>query len=179
MSPSFAGSGPGSADERTNRSRVGTRAATARTGSHSVAGESSGANSTFRGPVRRSSVDASVRGHDSAIIARSASVLVTWASFSASANVADEMAGPLRADVPNATGAPGVDGAAGKSLPLGGCSPRQAAATETKPRGALRRNWRRVFTSGAHEREEKSARRALREGSPSTILPAMLTAKKA
>jgi hypothetical protein len=54
-----------------------------------------------------------VRGHAFTIIVLSLSVLVTCASFSASANVAGERVGPVGVDVPKATGAPGVDCEAG------------------------------------------------------------------
>jgi hypothetical protein len=65
---------------------------------------------TFLGPARRSSRNAiDVRQLDAAI-ERFASVSVTWASFSASANVPADTAGPTAGAVPNVGGAPGVLG---------------------------------------------------------------------
>ena len=63
-------------------------------------------------------------------------------SFSASANVAGETAGPEPAPVPNVGGAPGVSGV---DCELDGPDLlRQEAATSTAM-GAVIRNWRRVF----------------------------------
>jgi hypothetical protein len=101
--------------------------------------------------VRRSSSGASDRRQDSAAICRSASVIVTCASFSASTNVAGVTGGPDNGPVPNVGGAPGVfgDGAdplAAAGAGAGGCdSDRQAAAALSTPIGAVIRNFRRVF----------------------------------
>jgi hypothetical protein len=87
-------------------------------------------------------------------VARSASVIVTWASFSASANVVAETSGPTAGAVLNATGAPGVDGVEGSvaapvCLAFVSDSPRHAAAAATRPNGARMRNCRRVFKTAS------------------------------
>ena len=68
---------------------------------------------TLRGPVRRSRYGAIDCRHESAACWRSAGVIVTCISFSASAKVAGVNAGPEPAPVPNVGGAPGVAGGAG------------------------------------------------------------------
>src|SRR5437870_4974926 len=142
----IASSEPGnaalSAFDLTNRARDDDAAMPGSIGFQRVAGASAGAIVNFRGPVRRSRYCASDVRHVSAACCRSASVIVTCISFSASANVAGETAGPEPAPVPNVGGAPGVSG--------GDCEPddpvllRQEAATSTAI-GAVIRNWRRVF----------------------------------
>jgi aminobenzoyl-glutamate utilization protein B len=79
--------------------------------------------------------------------AGTASVIVTCASFSASANVVAVTSGPTGGAVLNATGAPGVAGwAAGDCVAPPSLSPRHAAAAAARPSGARMRNCRRVFT---------------------------------
>jgi hypothetical protein len=58
-----------------------------------------------RGPTLRSSIDAIDDRHDRAAISRSAGVIVTCTSFSASAKVAGETSGPAAGAVPNVGGA--------------------------------------------------------------------------
>src|SRR6266536_1054310 len=131
-----------SAFDLTNRSRDVDAAMPGSMGFQSVAGASVGAIVTLRGPVRRSRYWASDVRHVSAACCRSASVIVTCISFSASANVAGETAGPEPAPVPNVGGAPGVSGV---DCELDGPDLlRQAAVTSTAI-GAVIRNWRRVF----------------------------------
>src|SRR6185369_13963347 len=121
-------------------------------GFHNVAGASVSASATFRGPVRRSRYCAIDVRHVSAACWRSAGVIVTRASFSASANVAGVTTGPAPAPVPNVGGAPGVDGvgaAGGGAVDCvaggGGVSLLHAAAATSTPSGARIRNCRRVF----------------------------------
>src|SRR6185437_4379847 len=76
------------------------------TGSQRVAGASSGSSAIFRGPVRRSRYGAMAFGQLAAAIARSAELISTCASFSASANVATDTDGPAAGAVPNVGGAP-------------------------------------------------------------------------
>src|SRR6266511_3727809 len=102
------GSGPAAAVDRTNRSREDPAAMPGSTGFQSMPGESVGAMVTFRGPVRRSRYGASDWRHESAACCRSAGVIVTCISFSASANVAGDTAGPAVGPEPNVGGAPGV-----------------------------------------------------------------------
>src|SRR6266545_5096573 len=139
------GSGPAAAVDRTNRSREDPAAMPGSTGFQSMPGESVGAMVTFRGPVRRSRYGASDWRHESAACCRSAGVIVTCISFSASANVSRVTTGPDPAPVPNVGGAPGVTGV---DWELSDCDLlRQAAATTSAASGALIRNWRRVFIS--------------------------------
>src|SRR5262249_54298277 len=127
----------------TNRSRETGCTTPGRIGFQIVAGVSVVAIATFRGPVRRSRYGASEVRHDAAACSRSAAVIVTCISFSASANVAGVTSGPDPAPVPNVGGAPGV---AGVDCEAGaGDSPLQAAAAMRNPSGARIRNWRRVF----------------------------------
>src|SRR5262245_31237603 len=114
MSSSLDGSVPGSTFARTNCAFDDATKFTAVDGFHVVAGERSGGNSTFRGPTRRSSVADSVRPQLSAIIVRSSALFVTCISFSADAKSFALTVGPTTGAVPNATGAPGVEG-----VPLG------------------------------------------------------------
>ncbi len=142
MSTSLAGNGGGSSWPRTNASRVGTDWPGS-TGFHRVAGAVSDSSSTFRGPTRRSSSGAIDRRQVSAAIFRSSAVIVTCESFSASANVDGETAGPVAGAVANVGGAPGVaDG--GVAAPCCASSPHAIAAATT-PSGVAIRNCRRVF----------------------------------
>src|SRR4051812_10438635 len=93
ISSSLAGSGPGSVAERTNRSRDEATLVDA-IGVQRVAGDTSGSGAIFRGPVRRSAMPAIVFDQVAAAIDRSAAVIWTCASFSASAKVVGETAGP-------------------------------------------------------------------------------------
>ena len=82
-----------------------------------------------------------------AAIARSSSRISICTSFSASAKVCCVTTGPVCGAVPNAVGAPGVDGVIG--LPgWAVCAswPRHASAAASRPSGARMRNCRRVFT---------------------------------
>ena len=106
-----------------------------------MAGESVAAIANLRGPVRRSRYGASDCRHESAACCRSAGVIVTCISRSASANVAGVTSGPDPVPVPNVGGAPGVTGVCEF---VGGVL-RQAAAATSTPSGARIRNWRRVF----------------------------------
>src|SRR5262245_32382355 len=94
MASSDDGSGEPSGFERTNRSRADPYAGTPGIiGSHSVAGASVATIATFLGPVRRSRYGAIALRHDSTACCRSAGVIVTCISFSASAKVVDVMFG--------------------------------------------------------------------------------------
>src|SRR5579884_2122321 len=158
MSASLDGSGPGSLAVRTKRSRAGLKSFPIQSGFHRDAGGTpmESGSEILRGPVRRSSSDAIAVRQLSAAIFRSASVIVTCASFSASTKVPGETGGPAPGPVLNAGGAPGVSGvddvdaadvlAADDDAPF--CSSlRQLAAMPSKPSGAVMRNCRRVFTS--------------------------------
>src|SRR5437868_4459181 len=121
MASSDDGSGAPSAFDRTNRSDDIDNTRPGSTGFQSVAGASVASIATFRGPVRRSRYGASDSRHESAACWRSAGVIVTCISFSASANVAGVTTGPEPGPVPNVGGAPGVaavdwDGGAGAAL---------------------------------------------------------------
>src|SRR6185503_10897090 len=146
IASSVAGSGPGSVVLRTKRSRAGFASLPIVSGFHRDAGCTASAIATLRGPVRRSMSDAIAVRQLSAATFRSASVIATRASFSASANVVVVTGGPAPGPVLNAGGAPGVPGvelavADDCESPL-----RQAAAAPRSPSGAVMRNWRRVFT---------------------------------
>src|SRR5262245_29265796 len=108
MSASFAGSGGTALVLRRKRSRVGAPVRPGKEGFQCDAGASSGASATLRGPVRRSTYGAMVLRQVDAAISRSAGVMLTCSSFSASANVEGVTCGPTPGAVPNATGAPGV-----------------------------------------------------------------------
>ncbi len=144
MSSSLAGSGPGSACERTKRSRRSGTVTPASAGFQTNPGATSGAIATVRGPVRRSSIAAMDFRHDAAICSRSRSVIVTWTSFSASAKVEGETSGPACVMVPKVGGAPGV--ARSCSVPPGRAALRCALACGTPPRlrGARAGLWSRT-----------------------------------
>jgi hypothetical protein len=84
------------------------------------------------------------RGQLAAAMSRSAGLMVTCASFSASAKVEDDTAGPAAGAAPNVGGAPGV---AGGWLPaVAFCaSPPHATAAPRTLSGAVIRNCLRVF----------------------------------
>ena len=147
ISASLDGRGLESLLLRTNWSRVGPGRAAASTGFQRVAGAICESSGTFRGPVRRSSCGAIDRRQLAAAISRSAALIVTCASFSASAKVEDDTAGPAPGAVPNAGGAPGVVGSVDTSG-VACCLPRQATDAPRMPRGAVIRNCRRVFMAG-------------------------------
>src|SRR6185312_1758828 len=71
--------------------------------------------------------------------ARSASLICTCTSFSASANVATETSGPTGGAVPNAGGAPGVADVGSWELRFG------ATAAASEPIAAVSKNCRRAF----------------------------------
>src|SRR3954465_1095653 len=105
------GIGRCSSRERTKRSLSAGTVTPGNTGFHTVPGTSLAVIATLRGPVRRSRYGAiEVRPH-AAACSRSAGVIVTCISFSASAKVSGVTAGPDPAPGPNVGGAPGVDGA--------------------------------------------------------------------
>jgi hypothetical protein len=108
MSASLAGSARASPLLRTNRSRAGPGLAAVNTGFQRLAGARSGSSAIFFGPVLRSRRGAIVRPQLAAAISRSPAVIVTCASFSASANVEAATGGPAAGDVPKVGGAPGV-----------------------------------------------------------------------
>ena len=152
MSASLPGRGTAALGLRTNRSRAGGACPPASTGFHCVAGATSASRITFLGPTRRSRNGAIARGQLAAAISRSALLIVTCASFSASANVDADTGGPDTGPVPKVGGAPGVDGDAadvdGVDGTAAGCeSERQAADAAAKPSGAVIRNCLRVFMS--------------------------------
>jgi hypothetical protein len=115
MASSDEGIGAPSAFDRTKRLRDGPAAMPGSIGFQSVAGASVGAMVTFRGPVRRSRYDASDCRQEPAACCRSACLMVTCISFSASANVEADTSGPDPVPAANVGGAPGVTGA--------GCEP--------------------------------------------------------
>jgi hypothetical protein len=82
-------------------------------------------------------------------MARSASLISTCASFSASANVAADTDGPAAGAVPKVGGAPAGAAAGAPCGPATGFSlrPRHASATPSSPIGARIRNCLREFTS--------------------------------
>src|SRR5437899_7473239 len=143
MSASVAGTAKASPLLRTNLSRAGAGLAAVNTGFQRVAGARSGSSAIFFGPVLRSRSGAIDRRQLAAAISRSPAVIVTCASFSDSANVAADTAGPDSGDVPKVGGAPGVGGGVGTAL-AGGWS-RQATAAPTTPSGAVIRNCLLVF----------------------------------
>ena len=129
--------------DRTNRSGADSAVTPGSAGFQSVAGASVSAIATFRGPVRRSRYCASDWRHEPAACCRSAGVIVICISLSASANVAAVTSGPEPAPVPNVGGAPAVVGV--DEGFVGVAELRHALAATSAPRGALIRNWRRVF----------------------------------
>ena len=120
MSASVAGTAKASPLLRTNLSRAGPGLAAVNTGFQRVAGARSGSSAIFFGPVLRSRSGAIVRPQLAAAISRSPAVIVTCASFSASANVEAATAGPDAGDVPKVGGAPGVAGAGAGTPAAGG-----------------------------------------------------------
>jgi hypothetical protein len=144
MLASLAGSATASPLLRTKLSRAGPGLAAVNTGFQRVAGATSGSSAIFFGPVLRSRSGAIDRRQLSAAISRSPAVIVTCASFSASANVEAATGGPDAGDVPKVGGAPGVAGGGGGPPAAGGWS-RQATAAATTPSGADIRNCLRVF----------------------------------
>src|SRR5262245_59114091 len=138
MSSSLVGNGAASGFERTNLSWVGAGGMPGNIGFHSVAGASVSTSATRIGPVRRSRYCASDVRQVSAACCRSASVIVTCISFSASANVAGVTAGPEPAPVPNVGGAPGVVGgdAVDNGGEAGAVSLLHALAATRNPSGA-------------------------------------------
>src|SRR2546428_5608264 len=143
IAASDEGNGAPSGFDRTNRSRDVDAATLGSIGFQSVAGASVAAIATLRGPVRRSMYCASDVRHVSAACCRSAVVIVTCISFSASAKVAGVTTGPAPAPVPNVGGAPGGTGV---DWEINDCDLlRQAAAATSMASGARTRNWRRVF----------------------------------
>src|SRR5262249_29208329 len=129
--------------DRTNRSGAGGVVRPGSAGFQMVAGASVSAIATFRGPVRRSRYCASDWRHEPAACCRSAGVIVTCISLSASANVCVVTSGPEPAPVPKVDGAPAVVGVDEGSV--GVAELRHALAATSALRGALMRNWRRVF----------------------------------
>src|SRR5207245_10423326 len=107
-------------------------------GFQSVAGASVAVIATFLGPVRRSKYCASDVRHESAACCRSAGVMATCISFSASANVAGVTGGPAPVPGPNVGGAPGVTGV-GWELKEDDLF-RQATAPTSTASGARTRN---------------------------------------
>src|SRR5215475_3083049 len=143
MSSSDDGGAAPSALDRTNRSGADCAVTPGSAGFQIVAGGSVSAIATFRGPVRRSRYCASDWRHEAAACCRSACVIVTCISLSASANVAGVTSGPEPAPVPNVGGAPAVvdpDDAL-----VCGAALRHALAATSAPTGAQIRNWRGVF----------------------------------
>ncbi len=151
ISASLMGSGPGSAAERTKRSRPGPAVMPGRTGFHCVAGAIVDSIATLRGPVRRSYTEARVRRQLEAAMSRSAGVSDTCTNFSASAKVFAVTSGPTCGAVPKAGGAPG-GGVPGGAVVAGVavCASTVCVATTapSTPSGAWIRNWRRVFMAG-------------------------------
>src|SRR5215813_9720801 len=143
MSSSDEGSAAPPAFDRTNRSGADSVVTPGSAGFQSVAGASVSAIATLRGPVRRSRYCASDWRHEPAACCRSAGVIVTCISLSASANVCAVTSGPEPAPVPKVGGAPAVVGV--DEVSVGVAELRHALAATNAPRGALIRNWRRVF----------------------------------
>src|SRR5262245_23748337 len=147
MSSSDDGSAAPSVLDRTNRSGKAGAVSPGIAGFQTVAGASVSDIATFLGPVRRSRYCASDWRHEPAAWRRSAGVIVTCISLSASANVAAVTSGPEPAPVPNVGGAPAVVGPDGEldGELAGAAALRHALAATSALRGALIRNWRRVF----------------------------------
>src|SRR4026208_2394557 len=124
MASSDDGSGAPSAFDRAKRSGDDDKTSPGSSGFQSVAGSSVSEIATFRGPVRRSRYGASDWRHESAACWRSAGVIITCISFSASANAAGVTSGPEPTPGPNVGGAPAVDGVDWELV--GGASVRQA-----------------------------------------------------
>src|SRR4051812_2151354 len=141
MSSSLVGSLPAGAVPRTKRLPAGPTVSPGRAGFHWLAGATVGSSATLRGPVRRSYSGASDTRQLAAAWARSAAVYVTCASFSASAMVVGEIAGPTTGPVPNAGGCPGggADGAGfGGSAARAGATRPATAAPSTPTTGPFK-----------------------------------------
>jgi hypothetical protein len=143
MSASLAGSGVASLVLRTTLSGAGPALLPLIRGFHWVAGAMIGSSATFRGPTRRSRNGAMDLRQLAAAISRSAELIVTCTSFSASANVAAETGGPDSGPVPKVGGAPGVVGGTG-GVPTWASVRREMIAARA-PIGAVIRNRLRVF----------------------------------
>src|SRR5258706_8314252 len=142
ISASLSGSGWYTALLRMKRSRAGPAWMPGSSGFQTVAGETLPASATLRGPVRRSSIAAIEVRQLFAAISRSAALIVTCASFSASTKVLMETSGPTAGRAPKVGGAPGVAGggvcaAAGFALP--------AEAKANNPHGGLCKKLRPGF----------------------------------
>src|SRR5262245_15793359 len=116
IASSDEGNGAPSDFERANRSRKGSTVIPGNIGFQSVAGTSVSASATFLGPVRRSRYWASDVRHESAACCRSAGVIVTCVSFSASAKVAGVTIGPAPGPVPKVGGEAAVSGGVGEGV---------------------------------------------------------------
>src|SRR5215831_4135377 len=138
MLSSVDGRGAPSAFDRTNALREGDTAIPGSIGFQSVAGASVASIATLRGPVRRSRYWASDVRQVSAACWRSAAVIVTCVSFSASAKVSGVTGGPTPAPVPKVGGAPAVSGAGCEFAE--GEGRRQAVAVTSTAIGAVIRN---------------------------------------
>src|SRR5438046_4040752 len=160
MSASLVGNGIASFLLRTNVSRVGPELSPASTGFQRVAGAICGSSAIFRGPTRRSRSGAIDCRQLAAAISRSAALIVTCASFSASANVRRDTAGPDTGAVPKVGGGPG--GGAETVAPCG--SPRHATAAPSTPSGAVIRNCLRVFMSQPEDVDQQTASGPARRG---------------
>ena len=163
MASSDDGSGAPSAFDRTNRSRDGPAAMPGSIGFQSGGRRVGGAIATFRGPVRRSRYGASDCRHESAACCRSAGVIVTCISFSASANVVGRHggAGPrARAERRRCAGR-GRRRLA--KLWMAASLVAAGGGRGENPSGARMRNWRRVFIvrlpEHAEEDDQKRDRR--------------------
>ena len=144
MSSSFAGSGVAATLDGTKRSRAGPTCARPSAGNQVVAGASPSSSATLRGPVRRSSSAAIEVGQLATAISRCASVMLTCASFSASAKVAVVSFGPAGGAVLNAPGEPGGGVVEAGFCPV--CANALPATTApSRPSGAWVRKSRRVF----------------------------------
>src|SRR6266508_1198066 len=140
MSSSRLGRAFTAAALRTKRSAAGPVATPGIIGSHRVAGARVGSRATFLGPVRRSIVEASDLRQLPAACARSAGVISTRTSLSASANVATLTSGPTGGAVPNAGGVPATGVTCGAGGATWASAARLAAATPTAPAAARARN---------------------------------------
>ena len=144
MSWSLAGNGVFVLGVRVKRSRPGPAFSMSDAGSQRVAGAIVEGGENLRGPTRRSYSAAIEFRQLPAATSRSASLRGNWTSFSASAKVEIETAGPTSGAVPKAGGAPGV-GIAEEPLELG-AGLRHAAITVLVTATAARlKNPLRVF----------------------------------
>ncbi len=103
-------------------------------------GANSGSSATLRGPTRRSYSGAIPLRQLATASLRSASVNLTWTSFSASANVSGDTSGPTGGAVAKAGGVP-----AGASAGLISGLLQEETATPKSPRELLVRNCLRDF----------------------------------